>query len=163
MKPENEGLEQVKRVGWAQLEATARQIAAKTKEPLFTPEHLNGPSPDQIRESYQILDEATRALDQLVSKGDPTFTIRGDPIMFLDCEVNANMTQAKIYWSLPLSLVDLPETVAEEVRKRMQAILQQRGHKIQSIVFSRLRFYYPPKLRFAPSKENALEHAMKEM
>jgi hypothetical protein len=46
----------------------------------------------------------------------------------------------------------------EQVVTRMQQILDEHGKKIQALVHSRLRAYYPPKLQWV-----AAEHVSKDL
>lgn len=159
IRKKNEALEEVKAIGWEFLELTRRTISAKARDPLFVPQHLMDESPGQISEALLILEKVTDALDYLVNtKRDPTFTIRGDPIVLVDCKMNSTLREAEIYWCLPLSLQDLPDPLANEVRSRMDDILYRQGKKIQKVIFSRLQ-YTSPRLKFIASKHDVMEYA----
>jgi hypothetical protein len=149
----NDGLQQVKALGLPTLEATAREVAGKTRRPLFDSSKERGPDPSQIREGEMILGLACEALEDILRKGDNTFCIRGEPVNFFDCEVNTNLRLAKIFWCLPYSLVGLPDEIKNVVVEKMQSILDQRGSKIQYMVHTKLRHYYPPKLRFVAKRD----------
>lgn len=157
----NEALAAVKSIGWARYDAMTRQIIAKTRKPLL--EFDDEETPDQYRDANLMLQEATLALDHLVKKGDSTFTIRGDPIHFVDCDINKNHRQAKIHWCLPLPLLDsdIPDHITQRLRDKMQMLLERNGHRIQTIVFSRLRAYYAPKIRFVPSLSNPFDEIVR--
>lgn len=68
--------------------------------------------------------------------------------------------QAKAYWCLPhsLDLNTIPQPKLEQIVKKMQQILDERGGKIQAIVHTRLRAYYPPKIFWV-----AAEHISKDL
>ena len=83
--------------------------------------------------------------------------------MILDVEVSRDLRDARAYWTLPFSLVQLPDNVRAEIKKRMQAILEKRGGKLQALVHHRLRFKYNAKLRFVPAEDDILATAMKDM
>jgi ribosome-binding factor A len=149
----NDSLQQVKALGLATLEATAAEVAAKTRKPLFDLSKEGGPDPIQIKEGEMILGLACEALEDILRKGDTTFCIREEPINFFDCEVNTDLRLAKIFWCLPYSLVVLPDEIKNVVVEKMQSILDQRGGKIQYMVHTKLRHYYPPKLRFVAKRD----------
>jgi len=142
---------------------TAEEVGAKTAaKPLFVTEAGSGPTARQIKEAsriHQVLDEAI----EQYSKKDATFTIRGDPIMILDVEVSQDLRHARAYWTLPFTLIDLPGGMRTEMKRRMQTILEKRGGALQAMVHSKLRFYYPPRVRFVPAEDDVLAMAMKDL
>ena len=153
----NKAIQQVKMSGLSDLEASAKEIAEKTRKSLFDSMQDSGPDPTQIRESEMILRLVCDALEEIVVKGDTTFCIRGEPVNFFDCEVNTNMRQAKIFWCLPFSLIGIPDEIRNQVEEKMQFIFDQRGSKLQYMVHSKLRHYYPPRLRFEPRRNYEME------
>lgn len=158
----NARLEEVKGLGLTHLEQTAQDVSAKASEPLFVSEEDGRPTVRQVKEAnriHAILDECIEAF----SKKDRTFSVGGDPIMILDVEVSRDLRDARAYWTLPFSLVQLPDNVRAEIKKRMQAILEKRGGKLQALVHHRLRFKYNAKLRFVPAEDDILATAMKDM
>mmetsp|Transcript_32247 Transcript_32247/g.94940 ORF Transcript_32247/g.94940 Transcript_32247/m.94940 type:complete len:238 (+) Transcript_32247:30-743(+) len=156
-------LEAIKKEGLTHLDQTAQEASAKAAaKPLFVTEEESGPTARQVKEAsriHQVLDEA---IDQF-SKKEATFTIRGDPIMILDVEVSQDLRHARAYWTLPFTLIDLPDDTRAEVKRRMQTILEKRGGALQALVHSKLRFYYPPRLRFVPADDSVLSMAMKDL
>ena len=153
----NNALQQVKMHGLTELEASTREIVEKTRKSLFDSTQDSGPDPTQIRESEMILKLVCDALEEVVQKGDTTFCLRGEPVNFFDCEVNTNLRQAKIFWSLPLSLIGIPDEIRAQVEEKMQLIFDQRGSRLQYMVHSKLRHYYPPRLRFEPRRDYDME------
>ena len=156
----NAALQQVKAFGLSTLEATTREVAEKTRRSLFEGKKDRGPDPNQIREGEMILEMVCNALEEMLRKGDSTFCIRGEPVNFFDCEVNSNMRQAKIFWSLPHSLIKLPQELKHQVEEKMQYILEQRGSKLQYMVHTKLRHYYPPRLRFVAKRDVEMENLL---
>ena len=156
-------LEAIKKEGLAHLDQTAQEASARVAaKPLFVTEEESGPTARQVKEAsriHQVLDEA---IDQY-SKREATFTIRGDPIMILDVEVSQDLRHARAYWTLPFTLFDLPDETRAAVKRRMQTILEKRGGALQALVHSRLRFYYPPRLRFVQAEDSVLSMAMKDL
>jgi ribosome-binding factor A len=147
-RPRNLNLKQVITQGMPYLEASAKDVFQNTREPLLN-KHV-GPSPGQLSEASRLFEVVTDVVDTIADKTGE-FCIQGSPIVVLDVEVSPDCKQARIFWCLPLHLCDLDEDNAEKVTQRMQQVLDKRGgSKIQSHVFGRLRFYYPPKLRFVP-------------
>lgn len=158
----NEALKQIKALGMTHLESTTDEVAAKTRDPLFTPENEIGPSPDQLAEANRVYSVITDVLENLSGR-DSTFSIRGEPIVIMEVEVSKDLKQARIYWSLPFSVHKFPDNILDEVTRRMQEILQTHGGKIQRLVHARLCAYYPPKLRFVPSEDNIFRRQMQDM
>lgn len=157
-------LEAIKKEGLTHLDQTAEEAAAKAAaRPLFVTEEEMGPNKRQIKEAtriHQVLDEAI----EQYSKKEATFTIRGEPIMILDVEVSQDLRHARAYWALsPVTLIDLPDDTRAEVKRRMQTILEKRGGALQALVHSKLRFYYPPRVKFVPAEDDVLAMAMKDL
>jgi len=155
-------LESVKAVGISHLEQTAKDASVKASKPLFVSEEDEGPTAKQIKEANRIHKVLEEAIDSY-SKREATFSIRGDPIMILDVEVSKDLRHARCYWTLPFTMLELPDNVRVEVKKRMQTILEKRGGRLQALVHSELRFYYPPRLRFVPAEDDVLSMAMKDL
>lgn len=144
------------------LEATTREVAAKTRQPLFHSDDDDLPLPEQLSEGNRIFEHLNEVLEQFSQK-DKTFCIKGDPIVILDVEVSPDLKHARVYWALPYGLVGLPNKVTEEITSRMQNILVKRGGKLQALVHTRLRHYYPPRLRFVPAKDDVMRLALKDL
>jgi ribosome-binding factor A len=158
----NEALAQIKALGMPHLEATTEEVATKAREPLFLQEHEMGPTPQQLNEANRIYSVVTDALDNF-SRRDSTFSIRGEPIVIMEVEVSRDLKQARVYWTLPFSVMELPDKILDEVTRRMQDILEKEGGKLRRLVHARLSSYYPPKLRFFPSQDVVFRLAMKDM
>lgn len=156
-------LEAIKKEGLTHLEQTAEEAAAKTAaKPLFVTDEEMGPNKRQMKEASRIHRVLDDAIEQY-SKKESTFTIRGDPIMILDVEVSQDFRHARAYWTLPFTLIDLPDDTRAEVKRRMQTILEKKGGALQALVHSKLRFYYPPRVRFVPAEDDVLAMAMKDL
>ena len=158
----NEALALIKAAGMSHLEATTEDIVAKTREPLFVPEHEMGPTPKQLNEANRLYLVVTDVLENF-SRRDSTFSIRGEPIVITDIEVSRDMKHARAYWTLPHSVMELPDKILDEVTRRMQDILERKGGKLNKLVYARLSSYYPPKIRFVPSQDPILRLTMKDM
>lgn len=90
--------------------------------------------------------------------------VGGEPIAILDVQVNTNAKQAKVYWSLPYGILmddRLNRTTYQTLLTRMETKLQEGGASlIQKMVHTRLRFYYPPKLKFIPAPPKMVVEAV---
>ena len=158
-------LEAIKSAGMTQLHNQTQDIISRTRQPLFEDVDLvdiygnKKPSIAQIQEAARIESAVHDALASYASRYD-TFNIKGQVIDVLGVEISPDLKQARVYWCLPrvLDLTGFPSSKLEQVVKRMQKILDERGGKIQGIVHSRLRAYYPPKLKWV-----AAEHVSKDL
>jgi ribosome-binding factor A len=163
--PINIGLEAIKSAGMAQLHNQTQDIISRTRQPLFEDVDLldddgnKRKSVAQIQEAARIECAIEEALVEYSSRYD-TFNIKGQVIDVLGVEVSPDLRQARVYWGLPrvLDLEQLSSSRLEQVVRMMQKILDERGGKIQGIVHSRLRAYYPPKLKWV-----AAEHVSKDL
>ena len=158
----NEGLAQVKALGMPHLEATTLEIINKTREPLFLAESEMGPSPDQLAEANRIFGVLSDVMETF-SRRDGTFSIKGEPIVIIEVEVSKDLKQARVYWTLPFSVMGYDQHVVEQVKKRMQLLLEKKGGKLQRLVHAQLRSYYPPKLRFVPSPDDLFDESIKRL
>ena len=158
-------LEAIKSTGMTQLHNQTQDVISRTRQPLFDDVDLvdvygnKKPSIAQIQEAARIEGAVHEALASYASRYD-TFNVKGQVIDVLGVEISPDLRQARVYWCLPrvLDLKGLPSAKLEQVVKRMQKILDERGGKIQGIVHSRLRAYYPPKLKWV-----AAEHVSKDL
>ena len=95
--------------------------------------------------------------------------ILGDPIVILHVEVNSNLKLAKVYWSLPYSILmddrRIDQQLYEVLVKKMQSNLTDRGcgKYIQKHVHTILRNYYPPKLLFVPATNEMIQEVISEL
>jgi ribosome-binding factor A len=97
------------------------------------------------------------------SRRDATFSIKGEPIVIMDVEVSKDLKQARVYWTLPFSVMRYDQRVVEQVKERMQQLLEKKGGKLQRLVHAQLRSYYPPKLRFVPSPDDLFDESIKKL
>uniref|UniRef100_A0A7S1Y2L3 Uncharacterized protein n=1 Tax=Grammatophora oceanica TaxID=210454 RepID=A0A7S1Y2L3_9STRA len=157
-----EALEEAKSLGKKRLEETTRMVEQKAgiKKPLFDPRGVTGSSIKQMTEEKRILKTANDALEKLYDRGDKTFCVDGDPIYFLECEVNVDLRYANLGWTLPVSVMDLRPAAEEILIDRMQDKLRSHGSKIQRAVHNKLRHYYPPKLRFFALRDDTIRNAV---
>jgi len=157
-------LEAIKSVGITQLHNHTKDLISRTTESLFETSLLDAhghkrPSIAQIQEADRLESAIMEALDFYSSKHN-TFSVGGQCIHVLGVEVSPDLRQAKAYWCLPhgLDLQNIPQLKLEQIVKKMQKILDERGGKIQAIVHTRLRAYYPPKIFWV-----AAEHISKDL
>ena len=178
----NPGLESVIGQGLASLTQTAKDVQSKTKKV----KSIESPSAaattgtsttttlgqklashKQLAESQRLLDVATECLDALCDKhpNHPLLTIGGEPIAILDVQVNTNAKQAKVYWSLPYGILmddRLTRSTYQKLVTRMETNLLQGGGAslLQKMVHTRLRFYYPPKLKLIAAPPQMVAEAV---
>lgn len=156
-------LELIKSAGLSHLHNQTQDLISRTREPLVfhdtDEDDIRPQSIPQKQEAVRLESTIEEALAIYASKYD-TFSIRGDCIEILGVEVSTDLKVARVYWCLPYSLDirKLPQEKLEEVVKRMQDILDEKGGKIQALVHTRLRAYYPPKLQWV-----AAEHVSRDM
>mmetsp|Transcript_11433 Transcript_11433/g.33705 ORF Transcript_11433/g.33705 Transcript_11433/m.33705 type:complete len:238 (+) Transcript_11433:137-850(+) len=158
----NSALEAVKQAGMAHLEQTTQDVATKTRDPLIVSEESDSPSVNQLREANRIHRVLNDCLEDF-SRKNSSFSIRGETIAIMEVEVSPDLRHARAYWTLPISLIEFPEKVRLEAKRRMQIILEKHGGRLQTLVHAKLRFYYPPKIRFVQADDDILTHAFKDL
>lgn len=169
----NPGLESVISQGMTSLEQTATEVQTKTKKA-----SLSASSPRksttthrQLAESQRILDVATDCLEALVER-DPLasslLAIGGEPIVLLDVQVNSNARQAKVFWTLPYAILTdrrLTPTVYRTLVAKLQQNLEKHGggKLLARQVHTRLRSYYPPRLKYHAAPPSMVAQAMEDL
>mmetsp|Transcript_446 Transcript_446/g.990 ORF Transcript_446/g.990 Transcript_446/m.990 type:complete len:238 (-) Transcript_446:167-880(-) len=157
-------LEAIKSVGITQLHNHTQDLISRTRQPLFEENQLDAHG--QQRQSIAQIQEANRLESALIeafafySSKHTTFSIGGQCIDVLGVEVSPDLKNARAYWCLPhsIDLHTLPHAKLEQLVKKVQQILDEKGGKIQALVHTRLRAYYPPKIKWVAS-----EHVSKDM
>ncbi|KAL7532645.1 hypothetical protein ACHAWF_004198 [Thalassiosira exigua] len=157
-KHQNSRLDAIKAVGMTQLHSHTQDLISRTKQPLFEEDltDVHGhkqPSIAQIQEANRLESSIIDAL-AFYSTKQTTFSVRGESIDVLGVEVSPDLKHARAYWCLPhsLDLRSLPHSKLEQLVKKMQHRLDERGGKIQALVHTRLRAYYPPKIKWVPAE-----------
>ncbi|CAJ1961367.1 unnamed protein product [Cylindrotheca closterium] len=194
----NPGLESVISQGLSSLEGTAKEIQSKTRHSGIVPSKSSDPSiPDatthrQMAEAQRLLDVATECLDDLchkyqdqppsaMQKALPGLQLKGQPIELFEVQVNKDGKQAKVFWTLPYSVL-LDPNVNQNIYQRLVQTLQEQllgidgqqpqqqqqqqrgGAKILSQhVGSKLRFYFPPRIKLVPATQEMVERAIREI
>jgi ribosome-binding factor A len=174
----NPGLASVVAQGIKALEDTAGDVEARTRHISIEPKS-NQPTHRQLAEAQRILEAATDCLDDLcmkhfhqqqqqqVSNNLPGLHLQGQPIVLLDVHVNKDVKLAKVYWTLPYS-VFLDPNVTQRVYQKLvevlqEQLIQQGGAKILAReVGSKLRFYYPPRIKLVPATDEMIQQAVAE-
>jgi len=193
----NPGLESVISQGLSSLEQTAMDIQSKTRHSGIIPTKSADPSENtsthrQLAEAQRILDVATECLEDLchkyqdqpplaMQKALPGLQLKGQPIELLEVQVNKDGKQAKVFWTLPYSVL-LDPNVNQNIYQRLVMTLQEQllmgqqqqqdnngqqqrgGAKILSQhVGSKLRFYFPPRIKLVPATHEMVERAIREI
>ena len=154
---QNFRLEAIKSVGLTQLRNHTQNLVSRTRVPLFEENVLDAHG--QPRQSIAQKQESSRLESTIIealfhySSTHSTFSIQGQCIDVLGVEVSPDLKHARVYWCLPhgIDLQHLPHSKVEHLVTKMQQILDERGGKIQALVHTRLRAYYPPKIKWVAS------------
>ena len=168
----NEQLEAIKWEGMEALENSTKDMIRKVgnQRLLNKDEDNEGPSVRQLREAERLFrlcqqvihEDSSSPMSSLAS-----LRIQGQSIVIIDVEVSRDLKQARIYWSLPYSILlrkDIPDSTLTQMQGRMQQLLQlpKYGGRIQTLVHTKLRFYYPPKFTFVPAEQDLIRQDLLE-
>ena len=187
MKGPNPGLASVISQGIKSLEQTAEEIQYKTRKaslsrPHKKPSFRNGlqaeMDPRQLAEGQRILDVASDCLEQLALQegeggqqsgrgGSNGLVLFGEPIILLECEVNRNARQAKIYWTLPYGLLldnRINQRLYQDIVTKVQKNLVENGgaKMLSRNVHTRLSHYYPPRIKLFPATDAMVQSAIED-
>ncbi len=184
----NPGLASVISQGIKTLEQTAEEIQYKTrkislsrphKKPSFKNGRADEMDPRQLAEGQRILDVASECLEQLAFQDEQNgrensgkisssgLILFGEPIVLLECEVNRNVRQAKIYYTLPYGILldnRIDQRLYQEIMMRVQKELVQNGGAklLARNVHTRLSHYYPPRIKLFPATDEMMQAAIEE-
>lgn len=186
----NPGLVSVISQGMKSLEQTADDIQYKTrkdtlsqahKKPSFRNGRASEMDPRQLAEGQRILDVASECLEQLALQeeqgklrqqssahgGGNGLILFGEPIVLLECEVNRNVRQARIYWTLPHGILldnRINQRLYQEIMAKVQKeLVENGGAKLLSReVHNRLSYYYPPRIKLYPATDEMIQKAIEE-
>jgi ribosome-binding factor A len=178
----NPGLASVISQGLSSLESTASQIESKTRRVSLdqTPIARGTPSHRQLSEGHRILQVATECLEALCEAASDSSSssssearylmLLDEPISILEVQVNRDLKQAKVFWTLPYGVL-LDDRVLnsgnetyQRLMTQMEAGVSTHGQKILSKhVHNQLRSYYPPRLRLVPATKAMVNQAVEEM
>ena len=164
--PKNQGLESVIAQGRSSLERTAADVGAKTKKvSSLTSDPGQSHSHKQLAERQRILEVATECLEALCQKHPQNpLALGGEPLTLLHVDVNSTARQAKIYWTLPYSLLMDPRLTPTAYQRLMKQVERTfDGNLLQRDVHTRLSFYFPPRLKFYPATPQMLAQVMHEI
>lgn len=164
--PKNPGLASVKEQGLTVLQSTTADIISKTKRRLLLSDEDTGPTANQLREAARLKILVEDAVEKYTSHKGGLFCMMNEPIAIIDVEITEDLRQARVYWTLPYSvlLMDVSSDVRARAIKRMQTILEERGGVLQGIVHQKLRSYYrAPKIRFVTAEGEMLRSVLKEL
>ena len=187
MKGPNPGLASVVSQGIKSLEQTAEEIQYKTrnaslskahKKPSFRNGRAAEMDPRQLAEGQRILDVASDCLEKLAlqeqsgrknsdGRGSNGLVLFGEPIVLLECEVNRNVRQAKIYWTLPYGILldnRINQRLYQEIMVKVQKQLVENGGAklLARNVHTRLSYYYPPRIKLFPATDEMVQTAIEE-
>lgn len=184
----NPGLASVISQGIKTLEQTAEEIQYKTRKISLSRAHKkatfrNGGAADmdprQLAEGQRILDVASECLEHLAMQdeengkqngkgiGNGGLVLFGEPIVLLECEVNRNVRQAKIYWTLPYGILldnRINQKLYQDIMMKVQKELVRNGGAklLARDVHTRLSYYYPPRIKLFPATDEMVQTAIAE-
>jgi ribosome-binding factor A len=149
------------------LEATAADVQHRTRRGLDDT-NKSGPTPRRLAEAHRIMEVTTDCLEEICMRGeDPGLTLSGEPIVILEVQVNRDVKQAKVFWTLPY-VVLLDERINQNVYQKLMMKLQDEiqnggsGKVLSHLVRTRLSHYYPPRIKLVPATNDMVRNAMKE-
>jgi len=184
----NPGLASVISQGIKTLEQTAEEIQYKTRKITLSRPHKkatfrNGRAsemdPRQLAEGQRILDVASECLEQLAFQDQQSgqkqsgrisgngLVLFGEPIVLLECEVNRNVRQAKIYWTLPYGILldnRINQRLYQDIMMKVQKeLVENGGAKLLSRnVITRLSHYFPPRIKLFPATDEMVQSAIED-
>ena len=164
----NKGLESIKEQGKDILDATLSDIISKTKRRLLIEDEDTGPTIYQLKESMKVKRLMEDAIETYTTTNSSLFCIMNDPISIIDVEITEDLRQARVFWSLPYSIMVLDDSVVnrdtrEKIVVKMQSILDERGGVLQGMVHTKMRNYFrAPKIRFVPAEGEMLRKSLQE-
>lgn len=162
----NPGLESVIGQGIASLQRTATDVQAKTKKVTDLAAPLEKvKTHKQLAETQRVFDTAVECLEAICHKQpNNPLAMRGEPIAILDVQVNSNSKLAKVYWTLPYGILmddRLTPSTYQRLVAQMEKNLEDGGASLlQRHVHTRLRSYYPPRLKFFLAPPNMVAEAL---
>ena len=136
--------------------------------------------PRQLAEGQRILDVASECLEHLAMQeeqnrkqsgkggvGNGGLVLFGEPIVLLECEVNRNVRQAKIYWTLPYGILldnRINQKLYQDIMMKVQKELVRNGGAklLARDVHTRLSYYYPPRIKLFPATDEMVQTAIEE-
>jgi hypothetical protein len=164
----NPGLASVISQGISSLDNTAADVQQKTRKASLENKRSKAPNPRQLAEAERILEVAGECLEDLCMRGEAGgLSLKEEPIVILDVQVNRPVKQAKVFWTLPY-VVLMDERMTRQVYKRLmgsveeQMIKERSGKLLARQVHARLRSYYPPRLKLLPATDDMVERALAE-
>jgi hypothetical protein len=85
----------------------------------------------------------------------------------LKCEVNRNVRQAKIYWTLPYGILldnRINQRLYQEIMVKVQKQLVENGGSklLGRNVHTRLSYYYPPRIKLFPATDEMVQSAIED-
>jgi len=157
----NLSLQSIKEAGISDLELITQQSLLQSRKSLIQTSSTTtsistnlvtkpeGPSIRQLRKAKLLHDLLLEQLDKL-SRTETTFTLLGESIDITNVEISPDLRQARVYWTLPSTMMDKPEHVIRMATKYMHQILaEQNGSKLKHPIGQKLRnARHVPKLKF---------------
>jgi hypothetical protein len=181
----NPGLASIISQGSKSLEQSAADIEYRTRNASLSQPHKKGSfragtlEPRQLAEGQRILDTAVECLEVIIEQAErggltegqrKGLILSGEPIVLLECVVNRNIKQAKLYWTLPYGILmdDRIHYHQHHLYQQITAKVQQQlvegggARLLAGHVHARLSSYYPPRIKMMPATDDMVIRAIEE-
>jgi hypothetical protein len=163
-------LANVIRNGMALLNQSAAfiQSSAHTRSSILDDSPRDDETPKHLSEEYRLYGAIQQCLEDMVTNGDAALASSSmDPVMILTVKCTPSMQYADIYWALPYSVLTT-KNLNEEQRVFLKTVMEERlhgaeGKMLLGKVYSMLRSYYPPKLRFKAASETMVQQVLLDL
>ena len=157
--PVNVKFEAIKTAGLNQLSGHTQDLIQRSSQSLFGEEDydpITGRPKLSIAQKQEASRLETAVMESFVhySSKHTTFSIKGHVIDILGVNVSKDLRAAKVYWCLPLNLEldKIPHSKVDQLIRKMQQLLEEKGGHIQGLVHTRLGSHYTPRLSFCPGE-----------
>ena len=161
---EDEGinkLEKIKKEGLDQLQASASDLSNSSlgRKGLMDNPAKREVSVKQRRRAAHLERLICEVLEKMELKGDESFCCEGESIEISFVEVSPDLRHARVYWTLPLTMLDRPESDIRHYTTTMKHHLEMGGAGyIQKRISALMRNGYPPRIRFIAT-DTMLSHS----
>ena len=154
-------LEKIKMAGIDNLVATANVLSNSSlcRKKLMDDPAKRDVSVKQQKRASKLERIVCDILEQLEVRGDESFCCEGASIEINFVETSPDLRHARLYWTLPFTLMDRTESEIQKYTSEMQRFLDARGAGyMQQRIASMTRTGYPPRIRFIAS-DTLLTHS----
>lgn len=113
-----------------------------SNNPLCRKELMDDPSVrevsiKQLKRAAQMERLICEVLEKLEYNGDDTFCYEGESIEISSVEVSPDLRYSRVYWTLPVTMIESGESEIMEASKQIQNMLDRHGSRIMQYHLSR--------------------------